>query len=158
MRLYRRAGQTGEPALLLPEPLAGVNFEDASAAQGQTWCYTARVVLGVETLVESAGSPEVCLEVLDVFPPATPTGLSALLQDADVEVSWSPSADADLKSYRLYRATSGGAPQRVAEVEAGKTSARDTPPAGATHVYTLTTVDQHGNESAPSAPAEVRKP
>ena len=73
-----------------------------------------------------------------------------------MEVSWSPSADADLKAYRLYRATAGAAPQRVAEVEAGKTSVRDTPPAGAVHVYTLTTVDPRGNESAPSAPAEVR--
>ena len=27
---------------------------------------------------------------------------------------------------------------------------------GAVHVYTLTTVDPRGNESAPSAPAEVR--
>jgi fibronectin type 3 domain-containing protein len=142
----------------VPEPLAGVNFEDTAAAQDQTWCYTARVVIGAEPLVESASSPEACLEVKDAFPPAPPTGLSALLQDAEVELSWSPSADADLKSYRLYRATGGGAPQRVAEVEAGKTSVRDTPAAGAVHVYTLTTVDQHGNESAPSAPAEVRKP
>ena len=157
MRLYRRAGQ-GELSLLVPDPLAGTSFEDTSAAQGQTWCYVARLVTGTEPLVESADSPEACLEVKDVFPPAPPTGLSALLQDADVEVSWSPSADADLKSYRLYRATGGGEPQRVAEVPADKTSVRDAPAAGAVHVYTLTAVDAHGNESAPSAPAEVRRP
>jgi hypothetical protein len=157
VRLYRRAG-SGEPALLVPDPLAGTHFEDAGAAQGQTWCYVARLVTATDPLVESADSPEACLEVKDVFPPAPPTGLSALLQDSDVEVSWSPSADADLKSYRLYRASGGAAPQRVAEVAADKTSVRDTPSAGAVHVYTLTAVDVQGNESAPSAPAEVRRP
>jgi hypothetical protein len=157
VRLYRRAGTSGEPAPITPEPLAGTNFEDTGAAQGQTWCYVARLVTATDPLVESANSPEACVEVKDVFPPAVPTGLSALLQDAEVEVSWSPSADPDLKAYRLYRATAGGAPQRVAEVEKGTTTARDTPAAGALHVYTLTAVDQHGNESAPSAPAEVRR-
>jgi hypothetical protein len=159
VRLYRRAGESGgEPALLVPEALAGTSFEDAAAAQGQEWCYVARLVTASDPLVESANSPEACLEVKDVFPPAVPTGLSALLQDTEVEVSWSPSSDADLKAYRLYRASGGGAPQRVAEVEVGKTSVRDTPAAGAVHVYTLTAVDQLGNESAPSAPAEVRSP
>jgi hypothetical protein len=158
VRLYRSSGQAGDPQPLAPEPLAGTTFEDAGAAQGQTWCYTARLVIGAEPMVESAGSPQACLEVKDVFPPAAPTGLSALVQEAEVEVSWSPSTDADLKGYRLYRATGGAPPQRVAEVEAGRTSARDTPPAAASHVYTLTAVDQQGNESPPSAPAEVRKP
>jgi len=157
VRLYRRAAE-GELALLVPDALAGTSFEDTGAGQDQRWCYVARLVITAEPLVESANSPEACLEVKDVFPPAPPSGLSALLQESDVEVSWSPSADADLKGYRLYRASGGGAPQRVAEVESDKTSVRDTPAAGALHVYTLTAVDQKGNESAPSPPAEVRKP
>jgi fibronectin type 3 domain-containing protein len=118
----------------------------------------ARLVTSTEPLVESADSPEACVEVKDVFPPAVPTGLTALLQESEVEVSWSPSSDADLASYRLYRASAGGGPQRVAEVPADGTSVRDAPPAGALHVYTLTAVDAQGNESAPSAPAEVRRP
>jgi fibronectin type 3 domain-containing protein len=157
VRLYRRAGTTGEPALLVPDPLAGTSFEDTGAAQGQTFCYVARLVTSADPLVESANSAEACVDVKDVFPPAVPTGLAALLQDAEVEVSWSPSTDADLKAYRVYRASGDAAPQRVAEVAAGKTSVRDAPPAGTLFVYTLTAVDQSGNESAPSAPAEVRR-
>lgn len=157
VRLYR-SGPGGEPALLVPAPVSGTTFEDPGATQGQAWCYRARLVTSAEPLVESADSPEACLEVKDVFPPAAPTGLTALLQEGEVEVSWSPSSDADLASYRLYRASEGAAPQRVAEVPADRTSVRDAPAAGALHVYTLTAVDGKGNESAPSAPAEVRRP
>jgi hypothetical protein len=157
VRLYRRAPD-GEPALLAPSPLGGTTFEDTAAAPGQAWCYVARLVTSAEPLVESGDSPEVCVEVKDVFPPAAPTGLTALLQGDEVEVSWSPSADADLASYRLYRASAGAAPQRVAEITKDGTSARDAPAPGAVHVYTLTAVDAQGNESAHSAPAEVRAP
>lgn len=157
VRLYRRP-EGGDMALLVPDPLAGTSFEDTAVAEGQRWCYVARLTVATDPLVESANSPEACVEVKDVFAPAVPTGLAVLLQDNEVEVSWSPSPDADLKSYRLYRASGGGSPQRVAEVPAGQTSVRDGPAAGEVHVYTLTAVDDDGNESAPSAPARVRRP
>jgi len=157
VRLYRR-GPEGEAALLIPEPLAGVNYEDTTAPQGQTWCYLARTVITTEPLVESVESAPACVDVKDVFAPAPPGGLSALLQEADVEVSWSPSPEGDLKTYRLYRASGGAPAQRVAEIEKGTTSVHDRPAAGAVHVYTLTAVDQSGNESPPSAPVSVRRP
>jgi hypothetical protein len=158
VRLYRRVGTVGDHALLLPDPLSGTSFEDAGAPQGQTLCYVARLVTFTDPLLESADSPEACVDVKDVFPPAVPSGLTALLQDAQVEVSWSPSSDADLSAYRVYRAAPGAAPERVAEVPAGTTTVRDAPPAGPVFVYTLTAVDKAGNESAPSPPAEVRRP
>ncbi len=156
MRLYRR-GSEGTPALLVPDPLAGQNYEDTTAPQGQTWCYVARTVISADPLIESAESAPACVEVKDVFPPAPPTGLSVLAQDADVEVSWSPSPEDDLKTYRLYR-QSAGPPQRVAEIARGTTSLRDKPPAGAVSIYTLTAVDANGNESPPSAPVSIRRP
>ena len=157
VRLYRRTPDS-PLALLTPEPRPGTAFADTTVAQDQTYCYVARVVTSPDPLVESGDSPEACVEVKDIFAPAPPTGLAALLQEDEVEVSWSPSADADLAGYRLYRASAGGAPERVAEVPAGQTTARDRPPAGAVHAYTLTTVDHKGNESAPSASASVRRP
>jgi hypothetical protein len=156
VRLYRRAPQ-GEPALLVPDALAGTSFEDTAALAGQTWCYLARLVTTTEPLVEGADSPPACVEVKDVFAPAPPSGLTALPQDQDVEVSWSPSPEADLKAYRLYRASGGAPPERVAEVPRETTTLRDSPPPGALYVYTLTAVDQLGNESPPSAPVQVRR-
>jgi fibronectin type 3 domain-containing protein len=157
VRLYRRAPE-GELALLIPEPLPGAAFADTTVAQDQTYCYVARVVTATDPLVESGDSPEACIEVKDIFAPAVPTGLAALVQGEEVEVSWSPSADADLQVYRLYRSTAGGPRQRLAELAADQTSTRDRPPAGAAHVYTLTAVDRKGNESAHSAAAPVRMP
>ena len=157
MRLYRRAPE-GEATLLVQEPLAGTNYEDATAPQGQTWCYLARTVISADPLIESVESVPACVDVKDVFAPAPPTGLSVLAQDAEVEVSWSPSTEGDLKSYRLYRQAGGGPPQRVAEIPRGTTSLRDPGLAGAVSVYTLTAVDASGNESGPSAPVSIRRP
>jgi len=157
VRLYRR-GPLGEAALLVPDALAGANYEDTTAPQGQTWCYVARTVLGTDPLVESVESAPACVEVKDVFAPAPPGGLSVLAQESDVEVSWSPSPEGDLKAYRLYRSSGGGPPQRLAELERGTTTTHDKPPAGAVSVYTLTAVDQNGNESPPSAGVSIRRP
>ena len=76
-----------------------------------------------------------------------------------MEVSWSPSLEADLASYRIYRSPAGGPPVRLAEVPAPETSFRDTTaPHGADVSYTVTAVDRDGNESSPSVAAPARRP
>jgi fibronectin type 3 domain-containing protein len=68
-----------------------------------------------------------------------------------VEISWSPSTDSDLASYRVYREAAGIPRERVGEVAAPETSLRDTTAApGTTYAYTVTAVDRVGNESQPS--------
>jgi fibronectin type 3 domain-containing protein len=110
-------------------------------------------------VVESSSAPEACVENKDVFPPAPPTGVAALAHEDGVEVSWSPSLEADLASYRVYRAAAGSRPVRLAEVAAPETSYRDaTAPPGAALAYTVTAVDRDGNESPPSAAVEALRP
>ena len=90
---------------------------------------------------------------------AGPTGAAVLAGADGIEVSWSPSLEADLASYRVYRAVAGAAPVRVAEILPPETSFRDTKaPPGSALVYTVTAVDRDGNESPPSAPLETRRP
>jgi fibronectin type 3 domain-containing protein len=97
--------------------------------------------------------------VKDVAAPAAPTGVAALARDGALEVSWSPSSEPDLAGYRVYRATAGGTPERLAEVGPGESAFRDTTaPSGAPHFYTVTAVDAAGNESPPSTPAEGALP
>jgi fibronectin type 3 domain-containing protein len=85
--------------------------------------------------------------------PSAPTGLTALAEPGALEIRWSPSAEGDLASYRVYRAEPNSPPARLAEVPAGTTLYRDeTAARGAPYRYTVTAVDQAGNESAPSAP------
>ena len=83
----------------------------------------------------------------------------AALGAADgVEVSWSPSTESDLASYRVYR-TAEGKTERVGEVAAPETSFRDSRAVpGTRYTYTVTAVDKAGNESPPSAGAPGTRP
>jgi hypothetical protein len=157
--IYRREPGGRYEAPLVPVPLQVAAFDDASAATGQSFCYVARLVAAVEPVIESGSSNEVCLAVKDVAPPAAPAGVAALARDGAVELSWSPSSEADLAVYRVYRARPGAAPERIAEVAAGESSYRDAAPErGVPFLYTVTAVDGAGNESPPSAPAEGSLP
>ena len=157
--IYRRdpGGAYGAP--LVRAPLQVARHGDETVARGQSVCYVARLVAATDPVIESGSSNEVCLTVKDVEAPAAPTGVTALARDGAVEVSWSPSSERDLASYRVYRAAPSGSRERVAEVGAGESTFRDTAAgAGVTYVYTVTAVDAAGNESPPSAPAEGALP
>jgi fibronectin type 3 domain-containing protein len=146
-------------AALNPQPVPDNGILDRDVQPGQQWCYVVRSVASADPLVESAPSPEACAAVKDVAPPAPPAGLAALVEAAVIELSWSPSGEVDLASYRVYRAAGEGAPQRLAEVPAPATEIKDTAPGrGGPHFYTVTAVDRAGNESAPSAPVEAHLP
>jgi hypothetical protein len=154
--VYRKKSGGAYDAPLDLKPTAGPAYRDASVAPGESWCYVVRAVAGTEPLVESVPSTEACVSVRDVFAPAPPTGVAALAAGGVVDVSWSPSTEADLAAYRVYR-SEGGEPQKLAEVPATETRFRDqAAPVGPTYNYTVTAVDKDGNESAPSAPAKAR--
>ena len=157
--IYRRepGGRYGAPLQAVPLQVAA--FEDSAAAPGQSFCYVVRLVAATEPVIESGSSNEVCLAVKDVAAPAAPAGVASLVRDGAVELSWSPSAEPDLAVYRVYRARSGAAPERIAEVAAGESTYRDTAAErGVPFLYTVTAVDTAGNESPPSAPAEGSVP
>jgi hypothetical protein len=158
-RVFRRDPTTSYGAPMNPAPVLGNTFEDRTASTGQRWCYVVRLAASVDPVVESAPSPEVCVDIKDVSPPAVPLGVATLVTEDAVEVSWSPSGESDLAGYRVYRAAEGGAPARVADVPAGQTTWRDAAPGrGTAHFYTVTALDQSGNESPPSTPAEGHLP
>ena len=158
-RVYRRDPIASFDAPMNAAPLTGNVFEDRTAGAGPRWCYVVRLAVSADPLVESAPSNEVCVDVRDVQAPAAPLGVASLVADDAVELSWSPSSEADLAGYRVYRGTEGAAPARVADVPAGQTTWRDPSPGrGGAHLYTVTAVDQAGNESAPSRPAEGHLP
>lgn len=113
--------------------------------------------ISVEPVIESAPAAEVCVAVRDVVAPGAPAGVAALTRDAGVEVSWSPSGETDLAGYRVYRAAEGVAAAKLAEVPVDQTTFVDpSPPRGKAFSYRITAVDRAGNESPPSAAAEMR--
>jgi fibronectin type 3 domain-containing protein len=157
--VYRRLGSAAYDAPLVEEPLDGRSFHDTVVPQGETACYVVRAVASTEPLIESAPSNEACVEVRDVAAPATPSGLAVLPRESGLEILWGPSAEPDLAGYRVYRAALGGAPQKIADVEANHASWLDTTAEpGVGYRYTVTAFDQAGNESPPTEPVEASLP
>jgi fibronectin type III domain protein len=157
--IYRRrepAGHFASP--IRSEPFTTNAFEDRAVSLGEQWCYVIATAVSTEPVVESARSNEACVSVRDIVPPAAPSGAAALPRADAIEISWSPSADADLASYRVYRQAPGGPRERVGEVAPPETSLRDTGALpGIAYVYTVTAVDRAGNESAASGAAPGRR-
>ncbi len=151
--VYRRTKTGRYDPPLFPEPLFEKGYVDADAASGQDWCYVVRAVASHEPLIESGSSNEVCLTARDIAAPAVPAGLTLLAEPGGLELRWSPSPEPDLALYRVYRAGSTGTPTPIAEVPAGTAVYLDTTATpGTAYRYTITAVDQLGNESAHSAP------
>lgn len=153
--VYRRTKSTPYGPALTAAPVEAHLYLDTSAEAGASYCYVVRTAVASDPLVESEASEEACLDVKDVTPPEAPTGLAALAAEDGIEVSWSPSAEADIALYRVYRSEEGGVPQAVAEVEAPATSWKDKAALpGTRYKYHLTAVDRAGNESGRSLVAE----
>ena len=158
-RIFRRDPIGSYEAPMNAVPVTSHAFEDRTAGAGPRWCYVLRAAASVDPVVESAPSNEACVDIKDVAPPAAPAGVATLVGADAVEISWSPSAEADLAGYRVYRAPEGGAAGRLVEVPAAQTTWRDPSPGrGGVYLYTVTAFDQSGNESAPSKPAEGHLP
>jgi hypothetical protein len=157
--VYRRSehGTYGPP--LSATTIASTTYEDDTAVPGETWCYAVRTVASTTPQIESETSNEPCLKVEDVSPPAAPVGVTARETEGGVEVVWSPAPEPDLKVFRVYRSVGNQRAKLVAEVPGGTTTYLDAEaPQGALVHYTLTAVDEAGNESAASPPAAVLRP
>lgn len=157
--VYRRLGSEPYDAPLGEEPLERRRFSDDGVPLGSTACYVVRAARSMNPLIESAPSNEVCLDTRDVTAPERPAGLALLPRRGGLELLWSPSREPDLAGYRVYRASGGGAPARLAELPATDTSHLDTTAErGRAYSYSLTTLDRAGNESPPCEPVEATLP
>jgi hypothetical protein len=129
---------------------------DTSALLNQQYRYTLERVttlaLGGQS-VEIQGSPSepIPISTKDTFPPAVPQGLVAVADSAAgaIDLSWMPDSEPDLTAYHIYRRDlQGGVPARQIASVGVETSYRDTGmAAGHTYAYSVSAVDQTGNES-----------
>lgn len=142
---------------------------DRDAILNHEWRYSAervqRMQIGGHTL-EIAGAPSesVTIDAKDVFPPAVPAGLAAVADEQAhaIDLSWTPDTEADLTGYIIYRrdVTAGTGPQRISP------QAPVVPPSyedghvepGHRYAYSVSAIDQDGNESARSGEVEEGLP
>ncbi|HTP68004.1 MAG TPA: fibronectin type III domain-containing protein [Dongiaceae bacterium] len=138
-------------------------YEDKGFDYGKTYVYVVRSVVREEGVTrESGDSKPAIVTPKDVFPPAAPRDVvAAVLQGpaaggSVVDLSWSLNVETDLAGYRIYRSESEGSRGQLLTPEPLPTPAyRDaSTQSGHKYWYTVTAVDQAGNESG-SGPAAV---
>jgi fibronectin type 3 domain-containing protein len=111
-----------------------------------------------ETEAESESSAPAAITPLDTFPPAAPTGASAIAGTASIELNWDRNTESDFKNYRIFRAAGSGNFEKIADaVEAPAFSDRAIV-SGTAYRYVITAVDQTGNESPQSNIVEITAP
>ena len=140
---------------------------DNSALFNQQYRYVVERVAtlalsGQSVEVQGPASEAILVTTTKKFPPAVPQGLVAVADAAAgaIDLSWSPDSDSDLAAYRVYRRDvhEGLPAQRIASLGT-ETSYRDT---GAqpdhTYAYSVSAIDQSGNESEHSPEIEETLP
>lgn len=169
-RVYRSGEK--QPALVGEVPLGAetrFTLTDSEIDWGQSYKYRCEAV----TLAGDSGDPSLQVEgddtgeievfAKDIFPPAVPSGLQAVFsgpgQQPFVDLVWAPVTDADLSGYNVYRHLEGTQASKL-NAEPVKTPAyRDTSVEPAKrYTYTVSAVDQRGNESAQSEAASESVP
>jgi hypothetical protein len=153
-RVLRRAGDQKEPVVLAsarqPE------YVDTTAQYGTAYQYSVQSTLtigGAEA--ESEISQVAAVTPVDVFPPSVPSAVTGVAGLGNIQLSWNPDPELDLRGYFVYRSVDGGAFARVGgEIPEPAFTDRAVEP-GKRYRYAISAVDQRGNESARSEPVEV---
>jgi len=164
--------------LMVTAPEAGPNAGalDKTARFGEVYEYTAQRVAqvsvngssidgpGGKTSLELLGeiSAPVRVDVVDIFPPAVPQGLVAVLvpEEKTIDLSWQPDTDEDLAGYIVYRAAEDGAWQRISGAQPliGPAYRDAAVAAGHAYRYAVSAIDLTGHESKRSVEAQENFP
>ena len=108
--------------------------------------------------IEGEKSAPVEITTHDVFPPAVPERLLAVVTQRRgqnfVDLLWAPNLEKDLSAYNVYRRETNGEAVRINSASMNILSFQDTQVvARHTYLYSVSAVDKHGNESARSQEA-----
>lgn len=153
-RVMRAAG--GETTLSLLGESGSPRYLDESTIYGTRYTY---VVIGVNgETQQSLPSESVSITAVDLFPPAAPTGLSAVAGPQSIELSWARNTEPDFAGYNLFRSVDGGPLEKLpVQLEAPAYSDTAVTP-GHRYGYAVEAVDTNGNVSARSPLIEAAIP
>lgn len=160
--ILRGSGADAPLAAVTPEPVAATSFTDTGLDNETTYRYAIRAVrLEGGGAARGEPSPPVAVTPVDLTPPAPPAGLVAVPSPGTVRLSWTPSPDADVAVYAVYRAAGSGAFVRIGSTAVPTTVFTDRDVSGrARYRYAVTALDRARtpNESARSSEVAVQVP
>jgi hypothetical protein len=151
-----RSEEQGPVAGLNASPVKGLEFRDSDIVFGRTYRYFVRAAAsGSPPQAESEDSEVIVVEAKDVFPPAAPTGLTAVAGAGIIALSWEAGPESDLAGYRVWRKEETQEPfVLLQELAANENSYSDSGvEKNRRYVYAITALDAAGNESHKSNPA-----
>jgi hypothetical protein len=156
-RVFRQGPLETKSSLL--EAVQKPEYTDTRAEYGKTYRYSVEAFIpSGDTESRSEVSAVVSLTPEDRFPPAVPSGLTALAGISGIELSWNPDSEPDLRGYYVYRSTAGGPFARLDGIVNTPAYSDRTVESGKQYRYTVSAVDQVGNESARTAAVEITAP
>jgi len=151
------AGFSPDESNVLATGVTGTAYADGDVVEG-SWYY--KLIAYDAAGNESAASEAAAVEVVapDVIAPTVPGTPSAVLNGADVQLTWDASTDAvGVTGYTVYRGTSAGftanAASRIADVAATAYTDAARPPG--TWFYKVTARDAAGNVSSATAATSI---
>lgn len=142
-----------EDTPLNKEPVRTNSYKDMAAMNNKTYFYMLRAV-DSPTLPwnESLDSAEASATPRDMTPPERPRGLTVVPGVGRIFLTWNENKERDLAGYRVYRSVKSGKNYvRLTDKLINRTTFSDvTVKPGVVYYYTVTAVDQSGNESSMS--------
>jgi hypothetical protein len=146
---------------LNPDLVREEKFDDANFLFGQLYRYFVRAAASdAAPVLESDDSEAIEVAPKDVFPPATPAGLTAIKGANFITLIWDAGRAKDLAGYRVWRREVGQGPfvpltaQSILENTYTDTAVEK----DKRYEYAITALDRSGNESSKSeAVSEVIK-
>lgn len=141
--------------LLNQQPLVELTFADALTKNLSRYPYYYRVTAVDIHHNESAPSVVVKVQLPDVTAPQTPILSEHVMKNEQVILNWRPVVVYDIAGYNVYRSQGAVTQKLTATLLPLPTFVDQTAPVGEKVSYTLTAVDQTGNESASSSALDI---
>lgn len=136
------------------QPVRETTFRDTPPLGSYRYKVTAVAAAGPPR-IESDATQSVLVEFVDLVPPPVPAGLSVLSESDAVRLLWEAVSSPDLAGYRIFR-TEGSERKLLTPALLTETLYRDdTIVRGTRYIYSVTSVDRKGNESAPASSEPV---
>lgn len=148
--VYRRGKEDSFWEKVNNNLVTGTSYIDENVQFGQTYFYVIRAVVSKKApYEESDNSEEVKIIHRDIFPPSPPRNLTAVATSDSVSLSWRPGSESEPAGFRVWRRKEKEedfhclTPEPFFNIVYEDKQVEP----GTVYYYTITAVDQAGNES-----------
>ncbi len=153
--IYRAKGEA-EAKLATPYAVPETEFFDGGLENGVEYRYLVRAATASGNfMIEGPASETVRTVPGDKIAPAAPVGVGAFLLEDGVKVMWWPNEEDDLSGYHVYRKHDGQTEKVTEELLKEPGYMDSAARRNQTYTYTVTAVDDSGNESPRSEASKI---